>query len=152
MKRLPVLIATLAALAVPALTSPVFAADDPVAVRERLMESNAAAAAVSAGIMKDEIPYNPAVGKAAIQTFAATAAAFGSFFPEGSTADSTASPKIWEDAAGWQAALGKFSAAAEAAVAASGRSGPADKAAFVAAVTPVLGTCNSCHETYRVRN
>lgn len=148
MRRLPVLIATLAALSIPALAG---AADDPIAIRERLMESNAAAASVSAGIMKDEIPYNPAVAKGAIQTFAATAAAFGSFFPEGSTGDSSASPKIWEDAAGWQKALADLSTAAEAAVSASGRSGPADKAAFVAAVQPVLDTCKTCHEAYRIK-
>lgn len=141
------ILATLAAL-----TLPTLATADPVQIRERLMDSNAAAAAVSAGMMKDQIPYSPAVAKAAIQAFAATSAAYGSFFPEGSGGgDSAAAPAIWEDPAGWQAMLDKLSTATNAALEASGRSGPADKAAFVAAVGPILETCNSCHETYRLK-
>ena len=54
--------------------------------------------------------------------------------------------------AGFQAALGKFQTAVAAAVAASGKDGPPDAAAFQAAVQPVLGTCKSCHETYRIEN
>ena len=34
---------------------------------------------------------------------------------------------------------------------AAGEDGPADLAAFKAAVGPVLGNCKSCHESYRVR-
>ena len=60
--------------------------------------------------MKDELAYSPVVGKAVIAAFNATAAAFGDFFPEGSAdpARSDASPKIWEDTAGFQAELAKF--------------------------------------------
>lgn len=134
------------------LVSPALAADDPIEVRETLMESNAASAAVAVGIMKDEIAYNTALGKSVITSLHATALAFGSFFPEGS-ADanrSSASPKIWEDPAGFAAELAKFKAATDAAATASGRNGPADKAAFAAAIQPVLQTCKSCHEGYRV--
>ncbi len=148
MKRRFILAATLAALAVSSISA---AADDPIKARELLMDNNAAAAAVSVGLMKGEIPYNPAVAKAAIQAFAATAGAFGSFFPEGSTGESAASPKIWEDAAGWQAELADFAEAANAAVAASGKSGPADVAAFTALAQPILGTCKDCHDTYRLK-
>lgn len=80
------------------LVSPALAADDPIEVRETLMESNAASAAVAVEIMKDEIAYNTALGKSVITSLHATALAFGSFFPEGS-ADanrSSASPKIWK--------------------------------------------------------
>lgn len=134
------------------LVSPALAADDPIEVRETLMESNAASAAVAVEIMKDEIAYNTALGKSVITSLHATALAFGSFFPEGS-ADanrSSASPKIWEDPAGFAAELAKFKAATDAAATASGRNGPADKAAFAAAIQPVLQTCKSCHEGYRV--
>ena len=145
----PILAAALAAtLALPTLAA---AESDPAHIRERLMDSNAAAAAVSGGIMKEQIPYLPVIGKAAIQTFAASAAAIGDFFPEGSAGDTDASPKIWEDPAGWQAAVAEFTAAAEAALAASGKDGPADAATFAAAVQPVLKTCQSCHETYRLK-
>jgi cytochrome c556 len=87
-----------------------------------------------------------------IEAFSATAHSVGSFFPEGSAdpARSKASPKIWEDAAGFQAALAKFGTDAAAAREASGKDGPADKAAFAAAVQPVMGNCKTCHEAYRL--
>jgi cytochrome c556 len=94
------------------------------------------------------------LGKAVIEAFSATAHAYGSFFPEGSTdpARTKASPKIWEDPAGFRAALDKFSADVAAAREAAGKEGPADKAAFAAAVQPVLGNCKSCHEDFRLEN
>ena len=82
----------------------------------------------------------------------AAAVTFGDYFPEGSnTGDTTASPKIWEDAAGFQAALTKFSDATGAAMAAAGKDGPADLDAFKAAMGPVMGNCKSCHEGFRVK-
>lgn len=145
---------TLIALSVIAATATAaFAADDPIAVRKALMQSNGAAAGLSAGMMKKEIDYSPSAGKAAIAALHGTAEAFGDFFPEGSDmgADSKAAPAIWEDAAGWQAELDKFKAATVAAMEASGREGPADLEAFQAAVGPVLGTCKSCHEKFQTR-
>ncbi len=89
-----------------------------------------------------------------IATLNATAHTFGDYFPEGSAdpAKSGAAPKIWEDPAGFEAALAKFSADVAAAMQASGKAGPADKEAFQAAITPVLGNCKTCHETYRLKN
>ena len=129
------------------------AADDPVAVRKALMQNNAAAAGVANGIMKDEIAYSPALGKAAIMAWNATAHAIGDFFPEGSAGPdngSRASPKIWEDMSGFQATLGNFAADVAAAVEASGADGPPDKAAFVAVAQPVLENCGTCHGTWRL--
>jgi len=148
-RKLPVVIATLATLAVPA-----FAADDPIATRQALMDSNGAAAGLAGAVMKDEVAYSPPIGKAAIQAWNATALAIGDFFPEGSAdpARSKASPKIWEDMAGFEAAIAKFQQDVAAAVEASGRDGPADKAAFAAAAQPVLGNCKSCHEAYRLED
>ena len=105
-------------------------------------------------MMKQQLEYNPAVAKAAIATLNATAHAFGAFFPEGSDmgANTTASPKIWEDMGGFEAAVAKFETDTAAAMQASGKDGPADLAAFQAAVGPVLGNCKSCHEAYRVQN
>ena len=76
------------------------------------MDNNGGGGAVAGGIMKDEIPYSPAVAKSVILAWAAAPTAYGSFFPEGSIdpARSHASPKIWEDAAGFQAELDKFKA------------------------------------------
>jgi cytochrome c556 len=135
-----------------ALATTAFAQDDPIATRQVLMDNNGAAAALAGGMLKDEIAYSPVAGKAVIQALSATAHAVGSFFPEGSAdpARSKASPKIWEDAAGFQAALAKFGTDVAAAQEASGKDGPADKAAFAAAIQPALGNCKACHEAYRL--
>jgi cytochrome c556 len=148
-RKLPILAGAVLALATAA-----FAADDPIKTRQTLMDNNGAAAGLAAAVTKDELAYSPVIGKAVIQAFAATAYAYGDFFPEGSAdpARSAASPKIWEDAAGFQAELQKFQASADAAVQASGKDGPADKAAFAAAVQPIFGSCKSCHEGYRLEN
>tara|TARA_Y100000815_G_scaffold72800_1_gene61559 strand:+ start:18311 stop:18757 length:447 start_codon:yes stop_codon:yes gene_type:complete len=145
---------TLIALSLIAATATAaFAADDPIAVRKALMQSNGAAAGLAAGMMKKEIDYSPAAGKAAIAALHATAESFGEFFPEGSDmgADTKASAAIWENPEGWQAELDQFKAAAAAATEASGRAGPADLAAFQGAVGPILGTCKSCHEKFQTR-
>lgn len=145
---------TLLALSLVAATATAaFATDDPIATRKALMQANGAAAGASAGMMKQEIEYSPAVANAALGSFNAVAMAFGDYFPEGSDmgADTKASPAIWEDPEGWQAELEKFMTAASAAKEAAGREGPADLEAFQAAVGPVLGTCRSCHEKFQTR-
>jgi cytochrome c556 len=148
-RKLPILIGALTALATVA-----FAADDPIAARQALMDNNGGAAGLAGAVMKDEVAYSPVIGKAVIVAFRATAHAYGDYFPEGSAdpAKSAASPKIWEDPAGFQAELGKFQTNVAAAFEASGKDGPADKAAFTAAVQPILGSCKSCHEGYRLEN
>lgn len=141
-----------AASVLTAIGLPAVAADDPIAARQALMTNNGASAAVAGGIMKGEIAYSPAVGKAVIEAWAATAATYGDYFPDGSVnaASSRAAPRIWEDMAGFTAEIGKFQTAVATAREASGRDGPPDAAAFGAAVQPVFATCQSCHETYRL--
>ena len=103
--------------------------------------------------MKDQIPYSPMVAKSVILAWAAVANSYGSFFPEGSIDPSRthASPKIWEDAAGFQKELDKFKASTTAAVKAAGKDGPADKAAFAALAGPVFDSCKTCHEGFRTK-
>ena len=141
-----------AALGVCLTASAAFAAGDAITTRKTIMDSVAAAAGLGGGMMKGEIAYSPAAGKSAIATMAAASHSFGSFFPEGSdTGDTTASPAIWSDAAGFEAALTKFAATADAAVKASGKNGPADVETFKAAFGPIMGNCKSCHEAFRVK-
>ena len=147
--KLPILLGAVALVA-----SAAAAADDPIAARQAIMDSNGTSAAVAGGMLKDEIPYSPVVAKSVIGALNATAHTFGDYFPEGSLdpARSSAAPKIWDDPAAFEAALAEFSTAVAAAVQASGKDGPADKAAFQAAMQPVLGTCRTCHESFRVKN
>ncbi len=135
------------------LTQPALSAEDPVATRKALMQNNGAAAALAGGMMKGEIAYSPAAGKAAIAAINATAVTMGDYFPGGSDTDpsTTASPKIWEDMAGFQEEVASLQAATAAALEVSGKAGPADLAAFQEAMGPILGTCRACHEGYRVQ-
>lgn len=145
MKFRPVILA--AALALPSL-----AAADPIATRQALMDSLAGAVGLAAGVQKGEVAYSPGVGKAALTAANATALAFGDFFPEGSdTGDTKASPKIWEDRAGFDADLAKLQEAAAAGVAGAGKDGPAEAAAFAELMKPVMGTCKTCHESFRLK-
>jgi cytochrome c556 len=147
LKNFAIASAALAILAMPAL-----GAEDPIAVRQTLMDNNGAAAGVAGAIMKGELDYNPVVGKAVIYAVSATAAAYGDFFPEGSedASRSNASPKIWEDMAGFEAELAKFQDAAAKAREIAGKGGPADADAFKAAMGPIFDSCKTCHEGYRV--
>lgn len=149
MKTLLFPIVGLALLAMPAV-----AADDPIAVRQVLMSSNGASAAVAGAVLKGELDYSPVVAKSVFTSMAAVAQAFGDYFPEGSAdpARSDAAPRIWEDAAGFETELTEFREITATALEAAGKDGPADAAAFQAALQPVLGTCRSCHETYRLEN
>lgn len=129
------------------------AADDPIGARQAIMSSVGAAAGLGGGLMKGEIAYSPAAGKAAIAAMRAASLTFGDYFPDGSNAgDTEAAPAIWDNRAGFDAEIAKFVAATGTAMEAAGRAGPADLDAFKAAMGPVFGTCKSCHEGFRVKN
>jgi cytochrome c556 len=76
-------------------------------------------------------------------------------FPEGSLKDpSEASPKIWQDWAGFEAKANDLAEKAGklSTVAAAGSASTSEgKQAISAAFGEVAGTCKSCHETYRVK-
>lgn len=154
MGKLPLLTAALGALAIPAFATLAAASDDPIASRQALMDANGGAAAVAGALLKDQIAYAPVVGKSVFTAFSAVSHTVADYFPEGSLdpARSAAAPAIWEDTAGFEAELAKFDAAVAAALEGSGREGPADKAAFAALAQPIMQTCGSCHETFRVKN
>ena len=123
-------------------------AADPIETRQTIMSSVSAAAKVSGGMAKGEIPFNPDVAMAALTTFAAAGLSYSAFFPEGSDTggDTRAKETIWTDRDGFVAASEKFAADANAAIAAE----PADLDAFKAAFGSVAENCQSCHEEYRV--
>ena len=123
---------------------------DPIEDREALMKSFGKAVGALVPIAKGEKAFDAAevhAGLVALNT-EVQKLDVAALFPEGSTnAESTASPKIWEDMAGFQKAADKFKADAAAAAAAP----PADLAAFQATFGTVTGNCGACHETYRIK-
>ncbi len=123
------------------------ASDDPIDSRQKIMLSVGGAAGAAVAMIRGDVPFNPAIANAVFSTLNAAAHNYGDYFPEGSEDDdSKASPKIWEDMAGFQSELAKFQESAGAAVAAK----PQDLEAFKAAFGQIGGSCKSCHEGYRI--
>lgn len=135
-------------LALSALVLPALAAEGPVAERQALMKQVGGAMKTLGGTAKGAVAYDAAAVKAAFMSMHEAAAAFGKHFPEGSeAADSEASPKIWTDREGFDAALAKFQTDTTKAVEAA----PADKDAFMPVFGQVASNCKACHEAYRVK-
>jgi len=126
------------------------ASADPIADRKALMKANGKAVGQLAAIAKGEQPFDAATVLAALETLNGDAQKLdvATLFPAGSdTGDTTASPKIWEDPAHFQADVDKFRAATAAAVAAP----PSDVDGVKAALGAIGPNCASCHETFRVK-
>lgn len=125
-------------------------AQDPISDRQKAMKMVGGAAKTSSEMIKGEKPFDATVALEVFQTINGVSKEFVSYFPEGSeTGGGTeASPKIWEDRAGFEAAVAKFEADSAEAIAAA----PADVDAFKAAFGKVAANCGACHKAYRVSN
>lgn len=138
-----IVVAGIASLvAIPAL------AQDPIADRKAAMKAVGGAAKTAGEMLKGAKPYDAAAALDALTKMNEVASTFATLFPEGSETggDTTASPKIWEDRAGFEAAVAKFEMDTAAAVAAA----PADLDAFKTAFGAVGANCGTCHKAYRV--
>ncbi|MCV3239983.1 c-type cytochrome [Mesorhizobium sp. ZC-5] len=123
---------------------------DPIADRKALMKANGKAAGQLGAIAKGEQPFDAAAVLAALTTLSEDAAKMdvAALFPAGTDqGDTTASPKIWEDMAGFQAKVDKFKADTAAAVAAP----PQDVEAVKATLGALGQNCGGCHETFRIK-
>lgn len=122
---------------------------DPIADRQALMKANGKALGMIVPMTKGEKPFDAAVVLEALQTINDDAQKLDvALFPAGTDqGDTEASPKIWEDMAGFQAKLDKFRTDAAAAVA----SPPQDVDALKAALGAVGSNCGGCHETFRIK-
>ena len=120
-----------------------------IAERKALMKSVGAAAKTGAGFMKGTTPYDNAKAVEVFATFASVAAKMPALFPDDSKTggETTASPKIWDDKAGFTAAMAKFEAEAKAA-----QASVKDLDTFKAAFATTGKLCGSCHETFRTGN
>jgi len=124
---------------------------DPIADRQALMKANGKAMGVLVPITKGEKPFDAAVVLDALKTLSDDAQKMdvAALFPAGSHegGDTAASPKIWEDMAGFEAKVEKFKADTAAAAAAP----PQDAAALGATVGAIGSNCGGCHEAFRLK-
>jgi len=143
MKRF-LIVAAIASVAATA----VYAQGDVIAQRRDLMKAVGGATRDPGAMLKGEMPFDLAKVQRSLATYSDSASKLPGLYPDTSKTggDTTAAPKIWEDAAGFKASLAKFDSEAKAAAAAI-----KDEASFKAAFPNVLKNCGTCHETYRVK-
>ncbi|MGH6763056.1 MAG: c-type cytochrome [Phyllobacterium sp.] len=131
-------------------TAPLTASADAIADRQALMKDTGAAVKTIAPIAQGKADFDAAVVLAALTKINENAQKldFATHYPAGSDkGDTEASPKIWEDPAGFEAALAKYKKDAAAAVAAN----PQDIDSFKAQFGVVAANCGACHETFRIK-
>lgn len=138
--------AAVSALMVASIVSGVNASGDPAAERQAAMKQVGAATGAAAAMVKGEVPFNAVAAQLALRTMNGVGLGFGYMFPEGSEtgAKTEASPKIWSDRAGFDAAVNKFVTDTSAPV--------TDLASFKAAFGAAASNCGACHKAYRVKN
>jgi cytochrome c556 len=126
------------------------ASADPLLDRQQVMKERGKIVGELSKMVKGEQAFDAARVATALNTLQANAEKFDAdaLFPAGSTdGDTTASPKIWEDMAGFKAVEDKFLADAKVAAAA-----PAADVDALKAQIGVLGSnCSTCHQTYRIK-
>jgi cytochrome c556 len=138
----------LAVSAIALATTAAFA--DVIADRKAVMKENAKNVGVLVKMVKGEADFDAAAVLTALTALNDNVQQIdvAASFPAGSDkGDTTASPKIWEDMAGFQAQVDKFKAVTADAVAAPAK----DLDALKAQVGVIGQTCSSCHETYRIK-
>ena len=131
--------------------STVFAAGEGTHdARVAMMKKIGGATGSLAAIAKGEKPYDAEAVKTALATISETAKAFPDQFKPGTenaSADSEASPKIWENMDDFKARAQKLSSDADALVAQL----PADAAGVGAGLKTLGASCGGCHQNYRVK-
>ena len=147
MKRVLVVVGTLLLGA-----GAVVAQQDIVKQTQTVMKGNGKNAGAMAAMLKGEKPYDQATVDTALAQFEDTAKKLPTLFPESikglkAEGDYSASSKIWEDKAGFDAHIASF-----AKVVAEAKSKIKDIDSLKATFPAVGKECGGCHETFRVKN
>ncbi len=121
---------------------------DPIQNRKDAMAGVSTSMGALSNMAKGTTEFNAWGATAALRGMSYAVHDYGNYFPEGSTGENTtASPKIWEDMAGFKGKLEKFQADIANAIA----NGPQDAAAIGPIMQTLGGNCKGCHETYRIK-
>lgn len=147
--KLKSLVSSIAVCGLIASAATAIAAGNPAEERQSMMKNVGAATGAGAKMAKGEVEFNAVAAQLVLRTMNTAALGFGHMFPDGSQtgAETEASPKIWEDRAGFEAAINKFIAATSNDVATS----VTDLDSFRAAFGPATENCGACHKAWRVK-
>lgn len=129
----------------------VAAQQDQVKATQAMMKGNGKNAAALAAIAKGEKPYDQATVDAAMAQFEETVQKFPTLFPDSTKGlkpggDYSASPKVWDDKAGFNAQVASFSKAVG-----DAKGKIKDIDSLKATLPTIAKQCGGCHETYRVK-
>jgi len=130
----------------------VAAQQDQVKQTQAMMKGNGKNAGALAAMVKGEKPYDQATVDAAMAQFEDTVKKFPTLFPASTKGmkpegDYYASPKVWEDRAGFDQHIASFSKVV------SDAKGKIKDLDTLKVELPLIGKqCGGCHETYRVKN
>ncbi|MBR0874632.1 cytochrome c [Bradyrhizobium tropiciagri] len=146
MKRIVVVAAVLAFSA-----GAVVAQQDQVKQTQAQMKETGKNAGALGAIVKGEKPYDQATVNTALATFEDTAKKLPTLFPESTKGlkpdgDYSASPKIWEDKAGFEQHIASY---AKAVADAKGKIKDVDT--LKAELGAIGKQCGGCHETFRLK-
>jgi cytochrome c556 len=130
----------------------VVAQQDLVKSTQAEMKANGKNAGAMAAMLKGEKPYDQATVDTAMAQFEDTAKKLPKLFPENTKGlkpegDYSASPKIWEDKAGFDAKIASF-----AKIVTEAKAKIKDLDTLKATFPAVGKECGGCHETFRLKN
>jgi cytochrome c556 len=132
--------------------SAVLAQQNLVDQAQTLMKGNGKNAGALAAMVKGDKPYDQATVDTALAQFEDTAKKLPALFPDSTkglkpAGDYSASPKVWEDKAGFEARIATFAQAV------ADTKGSIRDLDTLKTGLPVIGkSCGGCHETYRLKN
>jgi cytochrome c556 len=132
-------------------TGAVLAQQDLVKQDQDTMKANAKNLGGLVAMVKGEKPYDQATVTAALAQLEETAKKLPTMFPESTKGmnpggDYSASPKIWEDKAGFQARIDAF-----AKIVADAKSKITDLDTLKVSAPAIGKECGNCHETFRIK-
>ena len=130
----------------------VVAQQDVVKETQTVMKGNGRNAGAVAAMVKGEKPYDQATVDTALAQFEDTAKKLPTLFPASTKGlkpegDYSASPKIWEDKAGFDAKIASF-----AKVVSEAKPKIMDLDSLKANFPAIGKECGGCHETFRLKN
>ncbi len=122
--------------------------DAPQQIRQNMMKDVREAAKPVGNMLREKEEFNAETLMNSLMVFATAADRYGDLFPEGSESgfETEAAPAIWEDRAGFDAALEEFAEATKLAI----ESGPQTLDEARTTASPIFKTCKGCHDNYRV--